>query len=88
MSPYSLTTYTGQVNFSKRWIKEGSLSEIGTWRSGMTWGKLWGGIICGYIINLQTIGDTPWMKAGSFSARALSEKELKQRNAEKMASSF
>jgi len=70
----ALVTYESQVDFARRWIKAGVItSEGSTWRQGAAWGKLWSGIVCGYSVRLQTIGDGPMMRPGSFRVRAITK---------------
>jgi hypothetical protein len=67
----ALITYASQVSFLKPLIRSGKLTEGGTFHGpGTSWGKLWSGRAYGYIINFKTIGDGPWMVAGSFRVRA------------------
>ena len=68
-----LTTYDSQVSFAKRFIKSGEITEAGTWTHGRAWGKMWSGTVCSYRINFYTIGDGPYMKAGSFRAKCLTK---------------
>jgi hypothetical protein len=67
----ALTQYQDQVSFAKRWIKSGDITEAGTWQQGLAWGKMWGGTVCGYHVQLKTIGNGPMMRAGSFAVRAV-----------------
>ncbi len=64
-----LTDYREQVEFGKRHIKAGVITESGTWQQGAAWGKLWGGRVGRYIVTFKTIGRGPMMRAGSFRVR-------------------
>jgi hypothetical protein len=67
----ALITYESQTLFGMKWIKSGHIKRLGTWRNGSTWGEMWGGTVCGFYVQMETIGIGPYMRAGSFKVRAL-----------------
>lgn len=70
----ALTTYQSQNDFARRWVREGAITHRGsTWEQGRAWGRIWSGTVCSYTVSFQTIGDGPYMRAGSFRVRAIGE---------------
>ena len=73
----ALIDYTSQNDFSRRHIKAGRITRGGRWFHGRAWGYIWDGIVSGYHVNFETIGDGPLMRPGSFWVRCISA-ELKE----------
>lgn len=72
----ALVTYESQIAFLKPLIKNGTMTQSGTWSQYMTWGKMWHGVLGGYSITFKTIGEGPYMMAGSFRINCMCEKQF------------